>query len=235
MALAERTAPEKRPRTASRAVRRRQLIEATIASIARHGLSGTTMATVTGIAGLSQGIVSYHFRSKANLLRQTLVFLAEEHRDGWVRSLADASLAPEAKLAAMIDAHFHPGVCNENRISVWYAFFGEARYRKVYREKIAEFDTERSEVGAELCRRIVEEGGYSGIDPAGVIKTLESLSDGLWLNMMLYPGWFTAASARRQIHAYLAAVFPRTFAAWPTASGPTEVSSRNLDPAGSAE
>ena len=70
-------------RTASKAVRREQLIEATIESISRYGISGTTMNTVTGFAGLSVGIVNFHFESKENLYQETLRFLGEEHRDLW--------------------------------------------------------------------------------------------------------------------------------------------------------
>ncbi|MFB3117890.1 MAG: TetR family transcriptional regulator, partial [Myxococcota bacterium] len=56
------TEPDARePRDARR---RRELIEATIESIARNGLSGTTIAKVAEIANLSAGIVSFYFRTK---------------------------------------------------------------------------------------------------------------------------------------------------------------------------
>ena len=48
-------------RFAPKEVRRQQLIEATLDSLAENGISGTTMAAVTGRAGLSMGIVSLHF------------------------------------------------------------------------------------------------------------------------------------------------------------------------------
>ncbi|MEM1411462.1 MAG: TetR family transcriptional regulator, partial [Pseudomonadota bacterium] len=55
------------PRTASRAERRTQLIEATIRSIAANGLANTTTAQVAKEAGLSQGIISLHFDGKEGL------------------------------------------------------------------------------------------------------------------------------------------------------------------------
>mgnify|MGYP001797888135 CR=1 FL=1 len=94
------------PRTQSREVRRGQLIDATISSIAEHGISGTTMTTVTGKAGLSMGIVNFHFKSKQNLFEETLVHLAKEHRDHWRAAYDNAALSPEAKLLAIVDAHF---------------------------------------------------------------------------------------------------------------------------------
>lgn len=209
--MSRAAAPAKRPRTASRAVRRRQLIEATIECIAQRGLTGTTMAEVTRLAGLSMGIVSFHFQSKENLLKETLVFLAEEHRACWSRSLANSALAPAAKLVAVIDAHFHPSTCNHTRIAVWFAFFGEARYRAIYREHISQFDTERKAAVAALCRGIVQAGGYSGVNPLAFAATVESLSDGLWLSIMLYPDGLTPATAKQRVMAYMASVFPHHF------------------------
>lgn len=211
-------AARRRPRTASRAVRRRQLIEATIVCIAEHGISGTTMAKVTQEAGLSMGLVSFHFESKENLLLETLLHLAEEHRARWHERLADSELAPEAKLAAVVDAHFDPAICNETRIAVWFAFFGEARYRAVYLEKIAHFDTERTAVVTELCAEIAGEG-YQGVDIDEVTRNLECLADGLWLSVMVYPRWLTREAAHAQARSYLRHVFPRHFAVWPGEGG----------------
>nr|NIS43004.1 TetR family transcriptional regulator [Desulfuromonadales bacterium] len=50
-------------RTANREARRRQLIEATIASIAELGFTDTTLSTVTTRAGLSHGTINFHFTS----------------------------------------------------------------------------------------------------------------------------------------------------------------------------
>ncbi len=203
----------KRPRTASRAVRRQQLIEATLASIAEKGLTGTTMAEVARRADLSMGLVSFHFRSKENLLQETLVHLAEEHRNRWIEGLAGARDAA-AKLAAVIDAHFHPSTCNHTRIAVWFAFFGEARHRDVYREKIAQFDLERTETVTDLCAALADREGVD-LDADHVASNLESLADGLWLSIMLYPDWLDRQKAKDQVHSFLRQVFPGAFESWP--------------------
>ena len=66
-------------RTASKEERQTQLIKATIRSIARRGLSETTIATVAKEAGLSQGIINLHFQSKDRLLVETLRYVADEY------------------------------------------------------------------------------------------------------------------------------------------------------------
>ncbi len=203
----------KRPRTASRATRRRQLIEATYDCIAENGLTGTTLGEVGRRADLSMGLVSFHFRSKENLLQETLVHLAEEHRKRWTEGLAGAR-DPAAKLAAVMDAHFHPSTCNHTHIAVWFAFFGEARHRDVYREKIARFDAERTGTVTRLCAALAEREGVA-LDAGHVAGNLESLADGLWLSIMLYPAWLDRRTAKAQIHSFLRLVFPSAFATWP--------------------
>ena len=62
--------------------RRQELIQATIAVIARHGYSGTTVARVARKAGVSTGLMNFHFDSKDRLFRATFDFLAAEYQAG---------------------------------------------------------------------------------------------------------------------------------------------------------
>ena len=73
-------------RKAARDVRRAQLIEATIAVLARKGYAALTVADVAKEAGLSPGIVIFHFTSKDELLAAVLSFLAAEYRQHWESS-----------------------------------------------------------------------------------------------------------------------------------------------------
>lgn len=198
-------------RTASREVRRQQLIDATIESIAKHGISGTTMTTVTGFAGMSLGIVNFHFQNKQNLFEETLRHLADEHRDQWHKLVHKAELTPVAKLLAIVDANFHPRICNRKNLSVWYSFFGEAPYRHVYRKIMDEIDAERLNTSRGLFEQIIDEGGYRAIDAADVADTMEALYDGYSINILIYPDKFTRQDAKTRIREFLANTFPRHF------------------------
>lgn len=201
----------KQPRTASKEVRRQQLIDATIESIAKHGLTGTTMTTVTREADLSLGLVNFHFTTKQNLLDETLRYLADEHHQLWKKSYEKVNLPPEAKLEAIVAAHFDSTICKRKKITVWYGFFGEAKSRASYRKLVADIDAERLNISARLCRDIIKEGGYENIDPDNVARTLEGLYDGFWLNILIYPEEFTRFDAMRRIQEYLAGLFPKHF------------------------
>ena len=93
MSRAALKAPIKK-RTASKEERQLQLIQATIRSVASNGLSDTTMATVANEAGLSQGIINLHFKSKDRLLVETLRYIADEYREVWEKAVAGAGPSP---------------------------------------------------------------------------------------------------------------------------------------------
>lgn len=199
-------------RTAKKEVRRRQLIDATIESIAKFGISGTTMTTVTGFAGLSTGTVNFHFENKKTLFEETLRFLGNEHFELWNKSIARAELNAEAKLLAIVDAHCHPSVCNRKKLAVWFAFYGEAASRASYRDIMSSIDDDRRRVSTELCHQIIEVGGYNNRDPNHVAQTLEALYDGFCLNILIYPQDFARQDIRRRVRDYLAMTFPDHFA-----------------------
>lgn len=198
-------------RFAPKEVRRQQLIEATLDTLAEHGISGTTMAAVTNRAGLSMGIVSLHFQSKENLLTSTLQHLSEEIRDAWVNIYRDDGLSATERLSGIVAASFDPVISSPKKISVWFAFFGEAAYRKVYRDMVEQFDDERTGAIEALCTEIITDGDYVNVSPAALTTTVECLCDGLWLNMILYPEWVTPEEAHMRVMDMLARHFPDHF------------------------
>ena len=209
-AISEKVGPKK-PRTASKEVRRQQLINATIDSIAKHGFTGTTMTKVTSAAGLSIGLANFHFTSKQNLYEETLRFLAEEHRDQWKKKIDTVNLSPEANLLAIVAAHFHPKICNRKKVAVWFGFFGEASARASYRNMVNEIDAERRDMSVELCRQIIRDGDYTNLDPVDIAFTLEGLYDGFRLNILMYPGEFTRFDAMKRVQELLSQIFPKHF------------------------
>jgi len=70
-----------RNRALQREFRKQQLIEATIDCIDRLGFSQTTLAHIAKQAGVSQGNVVFHFRSKDALLEQALRYLSDEYME----------------------------------------------------------------------------------------------------------------------------------------------------------
>ncbi len=196
-------------RLANRRVRRQQMIHATISSIFEHGFSGTTLETVTKGAKLSHGVVDFHFESKEDPYDQALGFLAQEHDTLWYEAMLDAGSEPVQQLTAIVESAFHSRVCSPEKLAVWYAFWGQAKYRPNYIKIHSSHDELRFVQISRLCSEIAKEGGYEAVDPASVARGLEALIDGLWLSLLMYPKGSNRQKARNDAMAYLAAAFPR--------------------------
>ena len=112
--------------------RRDRIIEATVATIARFGLSRTTMERVAVAAKVSPGTVTFHFASKEALLLAALDHLAVEFDSARRGALAAVGDDPVRALLALIEVNFDPVISDRRKIAVWYAFWGEARARQEY-------------------------------------------------------------------------------------------------------
>ena len=62
-------------------IRRRQIVEAAIRVMAQRGWNETSIDEITREAGVSRGLVSYHFRDKQELLSEMLHRCTEASRD----------------------------------------------------------------------------------------------------------------------------------------------------------
>ena len=198
-------------RTAPKEERQQQLIQATIRSVARNGLSDTTMATVSREAGLSQGIINLHFQSKDRLLVETLRFLSEQYRSAWEKAIEKAGDAPADKLAAMVATDFKPPVCDRNKLAVWFAFWGESKSRPTYRRLCDEWDRYYDQVVAEQCELLIEAGGYKNVRADIVADAVAALTNGLWLSCLISPQTWDREDAIEAMMSYLRGTFPKHF------------------------
>jgi AcrR family transcriptional regulator len=197
-------------RTASKEERKSQLIKATIRSIAKHGLSVTTMSTVAKEAGLSQGIINLHFQSKDRLLEETLRYVVDEYRQAWFQAFDNGGESPVEKLTALVAVDFKKHICQRNKLAVWFAFWGESRSRPTYRQICAEWDMEYRQVLEDLCQQVIDDGGYSSRADF-VAYGLSAMSEGLWLDLLLNSAEMTPPLACEISMAYLQDVFPKHF------------------------
>jgi TetR/AcrR family transcriptional repressor of bet genes len=227
---------------ATKEARQRQLIDATIAAIGRHGYANTTLTHVAGGAGMSAGIVNFYFKSKEQLLGATLSALAEEYDAFWRAALAAAGPSAAAALDASIDADFDPKVFSIDKVTVWFAFWAEARSQPSYRAVVSKLEAGYFEESRALCERLVQEGQYHDVDPGAVAGGLNAMIDGFWFDFLIEPEEFDVEWAKRTCRQFLAAYFPQHFprlrpaeAVRPAAAGPRPAVSPATAPGGAAE
>ncbi len=202
--------PEKRGRKASKEVRQLQLIEATIDSLAKRGYAETTMADVADGAGLSRGIVNFHFESKEKLLIATLQHMYDEYSAHWRAALLKAGDDPARQLQILVWADFDRSICNKRKLAAWLAFWGEAKSRPVYQALSSSRDNYYQQVFIDLCASLKQSGGYA-YEPQVMALALSAMLEGLWLRLMMGTEDTTRETALQAANAFLAAAFPKHY------------------------
>jgi TetR/AcrR family transcriptional repressor of bet genes len=200
----------KQRRALPKAVRKQQLIDATARSIAKNGLSGTTMATITREAELSLGIANLHFKSKEMLLSATLAHITDEYNSGQSGLLCSSDFSSLSdKLAALLDFNFSTKVTQKNKLAVWFAFWGEARFRPTYKRICSSSDAKAEAATSKFFQQIIDEGQYKEADAKLLAIGYTALLDGLWLDLLVTPRTVNREKARKVACHYLASAFPK--------------------------
>lgn len=201
---------EKKGRKASKETRRQQLIEATIDSLAKRGYAETTLADVADGAGLSRGIVNFHFESKENLLIATLQYMADEYANHWNSALDKAGGSAATRLWALVMADFDRKICTKRKLAAWCAFWGEAKSRPTYQALCGARDVKYQETVISLCTALKEEGGYQYVPETMALAVCATL-EGLWLRLMMGDGTTREDALSAAIEA-IVAIFPKHIA-----------------------
>ena len=184
------------PKLGMEEIRRRQLIEATIASIHEVGFAESSLSRISAKAGVSTGILHHYFEDKAELLESTLRSLGTKLRLGVVRKLR-AARTPVERLLAVIDGNIGTEQFTPEGVSAWLAFWAQvptsprlARIQNVIISRLRDNLVHALKV---MGRKDAEE----------IARVTEALIDGLWLRAALSADGPDSARARRLVLDYL--------------------------------
>lgn len=189
---------------------RQKLLEATLEIIAAEGLDGVTMAKVAGRTGLSRGICNYHFATKEQLMLEAFRVLYREYQEAWQSTLADDTIAPERRLARLVEKLLSPPIADLKKLAVWLAFWGVTPHRRTYLELCTESDRAYEDAVEGLLRQLApgtEE--MKGMKMRAIAVALTSMIDGAHLQLLIAPGRISAAESISACLAYLASFFPQ--------------------------
>ena len=205
---AQKTDPPRRKQ--SRDARRVQLMDATIEVLAQRGYARTTLTEVANQAGLSHGLVNFHFQTKEKLLTETLLYLAEEYRQNWLTALDLAGHSPAQQLNALIRADFNPDICTPAKLSAWCSFWGEAQSRPIYQERCGSNDLIYNNKIESICADLMEQSGIQG-DATRAGRVLRITIEGVWLDLMTMTTPYHHDEAMATVYCCASAFFPKHF------------------------
>jgi transcriptional repressor BetI len=184
------------PKLGMEEIRRRQLIEATIASIHEVGLAESSLSRISARAGVSTGIVHHYFEDKAELLESTLRTLGTSLRHSVVQRLTMAR-TPAERLMAVVDGNIGTDQFTPSGVSAWLAFWAQVpthpRLARVQNVIISRLHDNLVHALRLLGRK----------DAAEIASVTEALIDGLWLRAALSDDGPDSARARRLVLDYL--------------------------------
>ena len=208
-ATAGRPGPEANTRI--QAARRRQLIEATLSSIAEVGLSNVTLAKVAGHAGLTAAMVNFHFSGKESLLLETLRFVSTEFQKAFEDAMRRAGDDPVQALENIVETNFDMELSDPRRLAVWYAFWGERRARVDYQDICGAHDQAYEDCIIGLFRQLVEMEGKPGMDAEALAQGFMGLLDYMWQALMADDTLAGRANRAALCRNFLKSVLPRCF------------------------
>lgn len=189
-------------REAQGARARERILEAARGTLADHGPDGFTTRRVSQRAGLSHGMVHYHFKDKRDLI---LAVLVQARRD-WIEpleELVDGPGSAEARMRSVIAWIAQPATSDVMRVHLSIFVFSlsddmvRERYAAEYARWRAPFVTLYRQLGSEL--------GLDGLDAKSVGEAFASAADGLVQQQVIDPNLPTARMLRRLFEATVAA------------------------------
>ncbi|MGA2777039.1 MAG: TetR family transcriptional regulator C-terminal domain-containing protein [Steroidobacteraceae bacterium] len=204
-------APAPRARS-SNSRQRQRLIEACISALHVYGPSRTTVEKVVAIAKMSPGIVRFYFDSKAAMLVASLQYLASEFEERLLVPVARLEGRPVAALELMVDLYLDPDLASPRKVSVWYAFWGEASSRQEYYDICGKKDERFAALVRALVERLIQETRQSQLDPDSIALGLIGVLEILWQGFAFQTeATIDRAAAKRRCMAYLRSIFPSEF------------------------
>jgi TetR/AcrR family transcriptional repressor of bet genes len=177
---------------------------------------------VVAIAKMSPGIVRFYFDSKAAMLIASLEFLAAEFEERLLGPVAQIKHNPVAALELLIKLYLDSDIASTRKISVWYAFWGEANSRQEYYDICGQKDERFAALVHALIERLIAGTGQRHLDPDAIALGLIGVLEMLWQGFAFQAeARIDRVAARHRCMAYLRSIFPGQFGAGPVAvSGP---------------
>ncbi|HEX3398052.1 MAG TPA: betaine-aldehyde dehydrogenase [Steroidobacteraceae bacterium] len=179
-------------------MRRRELVEVTIDSLAEVGFVGTTLAQIAARADVSPGLVAHYFDDKDGLLEAAFRSLARRV-GSQVRARLRLVGTPRGRIQAVIDANLAPEEFDQRTGGAWLAFWGQVlhverlkRIQSVYQRRTL------STLRNSLLKLVAPDEARS------LAAMIAAMIDGVWLRAAL-SGWQEAdsESARALLAAFV--------------------------------
>lgn len=170
--------------------RRRQLGEAALRCIVKHGNAGVSVRQIAAEAGVTQGLITHHFGEINELVAYAFDIMSEGVLQAVTRAVDETEPVPRKRLEAFIDASFSPVLFDRDVLGVWVVFWGLILHSpRMSVSQQGEYSDYVTTVQS-LIGDLAASEGFSIADIRLTSIAFTALLDGLWLAWCLNPAAF---------------------------------------------
>ena len=187
------------------------IVKSAISCIARQGLHGATLERVAQKAKVSKALVAFHFKSKTGMLAAVLIHQETVFENGWDAILAGNSISTSEKLLELLEYDVRFSVEHRDVISVWHAYWGEAKGSSLYRKLSRPRDERYESDVRRLLSNLTEEGTYDDINVTAVERGINAMMFGIWRDSHLSHGPNDYNNGIQAMYVYLHKLFPQHY------------------------
>ena len=187
------------------------IVKSAISCIARQGLHDATLERVAQKAKVSKALVAFHFKSKTGMLTAVLDHQETVFENGWDAILAGNSISTSEKLLELLEYDVRFSVEHRDFISVWHAYWGEAKGSSLYRKLSRPRDERYESDVRRLLSNLTEEGTYDDINVTAVERGINAMMFGIWRDSHLTHGPNDYNNGIQAMYVYLHKLFPKHY------------------------
>lgn len=188
--------------------RRNQIVDALIAVMAQHGYDGATTALVAQQAGLTQGLVHYHFKNKREILLAMLERVRQHQTERLARRLEEAGPSAWERLQTVLTIELGLGSdADPALLACWIMLGGEALRDETVREAYGAVLTDLATAARDIIQAGQASGELGGPAPEVVVGALMALIQGYFVvsatGRSLIPRGSAAQTSREMLRGLL--------------------------------
>jgi AcrR family transcriptional regulator len=170
--------------------RRRQLGEAALRCIVKHGNAGVSVRQIAAEAGVTQGLITHHFGEINELVAYAFDIMSAGLLQAILNAVEEAEPTPQARLDAFIEASFSPMLFDRDVLGVWVVFWGLILHSPRMGASQQQEYSDYVETVEGLIAGLAEAEDFKVGDIRLTSVAFSALLDGLWLAWCLNPSAF---------------------------------------------
>lgn len=185
------------------------LIRTTYRAISEKGSHRVSLQEIADRAGVSKGIILYHFTTKDRLMLKTMEWVLQRNAER-IRKAIATETTPTQKVLAMIEEIFRNADANRRFYLTYLDLLDHAARVAEFGKLNATFHSIVNALYADVIQRGVSEGVFIVEDVDEAAYTLRAIVDGLFLQWLQETNWKSLhpryrAICKRSVLTYLRA------------------------------